>query len=88
MKTGKKIAGVIAAAAAIAFVTAPVTSTLALAHGKRVPCYGANACKGKSGCKTATSACKGKNDCKGKGVMMMSPKHCMKAGGTTEEPKS
>lgn len=85
----KKIAGVIAAAAAIAFVTAPVTSTLALAHGKPVKCYGANACKGKSQCKTAGNACKGKNDCKGKGVVMKkSELSCKKANGSVEEPKS
>lgn len=87
MKT-KKIAGIIAAAAAIAFVTAPVTSTVALAHGKKVPCYGVNSCKGKSQCKTANNACKGKNDCKGKGAVMKTEKACKKAGGTTEEPKS
>lgn len=86
--TTRKMAGIIAAAAALAFVTAPVTSTLVLAHGKKVPCYGANACKGKSSCKTATSACKGKNDCKGKGAKMMTPKRCTKAGGTTEAPEA
>jgi len=86
--TTRKIAGIIATAAAIAFVSAPVTSTLSLAHGKRVPCYGVNACKGKSSCKTATNACKGQNDCKGKGVKMMTPKRCTKEGGTTEQPKS
>lgn len=85
----KKIAGMIAAAAAIAFVTAPVTSTLVLAHGKKVACYGANTCKGMSKCKTSANACKGKNECKGKGVMMMkTPKACKKAGGSVEEPKS
>ncbi len=84
----KKIAGVLATAAAIAFVTAPITSTLALAHGKKVPCYGVNSCKGKSQCKSATTSCKGKNDCKGKGYKMKTPKQCKKAGGTMDEPKS
>ena len=79
---------VIATAAAIAFVTAPVTSTLANAKSHKVACYGANACKGKSACKTATSACKGQNSCKGKGVVKMSAKKCEKHGGTTTEPKS
>lgn len=88
MTTKKKIAGVIAAAAAIAFVTAPIASSLALAHSKKVPCYGVNSCKGKGKCNTAGGSCKGKNDCKGKGVVMKTPKQCKKAGGTTDEPKS
>lgn len=80
-----KIAGVIAAAAAVAFVTAPLTSTLVQAHSHKVKCYGINKCKGKSACKTATSSCKGKNSCKGKGYVMKSPEKCKKLGGTTEE---
>lgn len=84
----KKIAGIIAAAAAIAFVTAPVTSTLVQAKSKKVPCYGVNSCKGKSHCHTATSSCKGNNDCKGKGAVLKTPKQCKKAGGSIEAPKS
>lgn len=80
----KNIATIIAATAAIAFVTAPLTSTIATA--KNVKCYGVNACKGKSKCKTAQNACKGKNSCKGKGVMKMSDKKCAKKGGSTTEP--
>ena len=83
-----KLIGAIATAAAIAFVTAPITSTLAQAKTTKVACYGVNACKGKSACKTATSACKGQNACKGKGVVMLSAKKCAKLGGTTTEPKS
>jgi len=82
-----KIASVLATAAAVAFVTAPVTSSVALAHGKMVPCYGVNGCKGKSECKTAKNTCKGQNGCKGQGVMMMSEKQCKKAGGSLEETK-
>lgn len=81
----KKIASVIATAAAIAFVTAPLTSTLSQASDK-VKCYGMNACKGKSKCKTAQNACKGKNSCKGKGFVMMNAKKCEKKGGDTQEP--
>ncbi len=88
MTTKTKIAGIIAAAAAIAFVTAPVTSTVAFA-AKKVACYGVNSCKGKSACKTSANACKGQNACKGKGVTMMkSEKKCTDKKGTTEEPKS
>lgn len=82
----KTIASVIATAAAIAFVSAPFTATLAQAASK-VKCYGVNACKGKSACKTASNACKGKNSCKGKGyVKMKSMEACTKAGGSTQEP--
>jgi hypothetical protein len=85
----KKIAGVIATAAAVAFVTAPLTATVASAHGShKTHCYGVNNCKGKSSCKTAKNACKGKNSCKGQGMMMKSAKQCKKMGGTTEEPTS
>lgn len=81
----KKLAGAIAAAAAFAFVTAPITSVIARAHSTKVECHGVNSCKGQSSCKTATNACKGKNSCKGKGVEKMSAKHCKKHGGTVEE---
>ena len=81
-----KFVGAIATAAAIAFVTAPITSTIAQAHDAKVHCYGANSCKGKSSCKTANNTCKGQNSCKGKGVSMMSAKKCKKHGGTTTEP--
>ena len=83
-----KFIGAIATAAAIAFVTAPVTSTLANAHAAKAACYGVNACKGKSACKTASSACKGTNACKGKGVVMATAKKCAKLGGTATEPNS
>ncbi len=83
----KKIAGIIATAAAVAFITAPLTANMAQAAGK-VKCYGVNACKGKSACKTAKNACKGQNSCKGQGASMMSAKKCGKMHGTTEEPTS
>ena len=84
----KKLVGAIATAAAIAFVTAPITSTLAQAHGAKEACYGVNSCKGKSACKTNANACKGKNACKGHGMSMKSNSACKKAGGTeTQEPE-
>jgi hypothetical protein len=84
----KKFLGVtLATAAAISFVTAPLTSTTAFALGKKVHCYGVNSCKGKGSCKTADSSCKGKNSCKGKGVVEMSKKKCAKKGGTETPPE-
>jgi len=46
---------------------------------------GANACKGKGACKTATNACKGQNACKGKGFLEMSKAECDKVQGATFE---
>ncbi len=88
MKRNHKVASVIATAAALAFVTAPITSTLAQASSK-VACYGLNSCKGKGSCKTVDNNCKGHNSCKGKGVKMMkSEASCKKAGGSVEKPSS
>lgn len=81
MRNKNKTLGVtIAAAAAIVFATAPITSTVAQA-AKKVHCYGVNSCRGKSSCKTAHSDCKGNNSCKGKGVVMKSAAHCKRLGG-------
>jgi hypothetical protein len=55
-----------------AFATAAAVfavSTFAAAAHADVVCSGANACRGKSACKTASSACKGQNACKGKGFI-------------------
>lgn len=83
----KTLAGVIATAAAVAFIAAPFTATVADAAAK-VKCYGVNACKGKSTCKTAKNTCKGKNSCKGQGFLMKTEAKCKKLNGSTEEPKS
>lgn len=82
----KKLVGAIATAAAIAFVIAPVTSTIANAASTKVPCYGVNSCKAKSNCKTAANACKGQNSCKGTGVVMKTAKQCAKLKGTLTAP--
>lgn len=84
MKNKKRIGVTLAAAAALAFVAAPAAS-FAETAAKNVPCYGANACKGMSACKTAKNACKGHNSCKGQGMMMKTAKQCKKMGGSTKE---
>lgn len=63
------VAGIIGAAA----VAVPV---VAHADDAKVHCEGANACKGKSGCKTDHNACAGKNACKGKGWTEMTKADC------------
>ena len=74
----------IAAAAAIAFATAPVMSNVAYAAAK-APCYGVNSCKGQSTCKTANNDCKGHNACKGQGMVMKTASQCKKMGGNLKE---
>lgn len=75
MTVKHKLATTIATAAAIAFITAPITSTLASAHSSKVPCYGVKSCKS------------GKHDCKENGMKMLTAKQCKKMHGTTEMPK-
>ncbi len=52
------------------------------AGGDVVMCQGANSCKGKGACKTATHACAGKNACKGKGWIKLNRADCQAKGGT------
>jgi len=48
----------------------------------KVKCVGANDCKGKSACKTATSPGPGQNSCSGKGlVMTKTEQECTDKGG-------
>jgi uncharacterized membrane protein len=77
----KSIGMTLAAAAAVTFISAPMTSTLAQANTHKVHCYGVNSCKGQSECKTATNKCKGENTCKGKGVVLKTAKECKAMGG-------
>lgn len=72
----KKFSGLaLAAAAAIAFTTAPLSAANAADEAK-VKCEGVNACKGTSDCKTAKHECKGMNNCKGEGVSQMTKAEC------------
>lgn len=84
MNTKAKVTGlVLAIGAASVFALTPAVSNAA--HGgKEVKCYGVNACKGKSSCKTANNACKGQNTCKGKGFVAMNAKQCDQVGGSTK----
>ena len=83
VKTHSSLA--LAAAAAAMFALAPVSAGADDAVDANVKCVGANACKGQSACKTATSECKGLNACKGQGfVMVVDEAACQEAGGTVE----
>ncbi len=79
MNTTKRLTGIaIATAAAAMFVIAPLPATAA---EKTVKCFGVNACKGLSSCKTASSSCKGLNSCKGKGFVDVKKSVCKQLGG-------
>jgi len=58
---------------------APIVASAA--DAPKIHCEGANACKGKSACSTATSGCAGQNACKGKGWVEMTEKECKAKGG-------
>jgi hypothetical protein len=50
-------------------------------HVAQVDCYGVNACKGQSTCKTDKHGCGGQNECKGQGVLPMTEAECDDKGG-------
>jgi uncharacterized membrane protein len=76
MAHSNRIVGVALATAAAALFIAGTGNTGA-DDGKpavvKSKCYGGNACKGQSECKTTTNACKGQNACKGKGFTLYNP---------------
>jgi hypothetical protein len=78
----------LAASAAALLLAGAVNAPAANAEGMegKGHCVGANACKGKSACKTATSACAGHNACKGKGFTVTTKEECDKIEGATFEP--
>lgn len=73
--------GSILAATAAAFVMGATISAPTAQAASKVKCYGVNACKGTSACKTAANACKGQNACKGTGFKMSSKSSCKADGG-------
>lgn len=76
-----------AAAAIVALSGASLPSPSFAADAQTVHCYGVNACKGQSDCKSATHDCKGMNTCKGQGFKELTSKACTAKGGSLTEPK-
>ena len=79
----------LAATAASLFVLAPLAARADAGSDTLGYCYGVNACKGKSSCKTAKSGCQGQNACKGQGfVDSVSAQTCAQLGGAfnTDDP--
>jgi hypothetical protein len=84
MISRRKFSGfALAGTAAGLFASAP-GQALAGSESK-VQCWGVNACKGKSDCKTPDSECTGKNSCKGQGYVKMSRSACEQIGGEPKE---
>ena len=78
-----------AAAAALVAMAAVSAGTPALAkshEAKLAACYGVNACKGQSDCKSGNHDCKGQNSCKGQGFKSESAKACKADGGSLTPP--
>lgn len=70
------------AAAALFAVTAVPAAQAAESGSSPVKCYGINACKGQTKCKTAENACAGQNVCKGHGWLLApSASACTAKGG-------
>jgi len=75
----------LATAAASLFALAPLAAQAdagAMGADAVGYCYGVNACKGKSSCKTASNGCQGRNSCKGQGLVdSVSKGTCDQLGG-------
>lgn len=85
----KKLSGAAIATAAAGLILSGCESMgpgddSASAKQASVHCYGVNACKGTTACKTAGNACKGQNACKGTGWLPMSKSECEAKGGKLE----
>jgi hypothetical protein len=80
-------AAIAAAAAALLIAGSAISAPMQVAaDDAKGHCMGANACKGKSACKTANNACAGKNACKGQGFKEMTKAECDQIEGATFEP--
>jgi hypothetical protein len=75
----------IATAAAAMFIAGAVAAPAVEAKEAKGHCVGANACKGKSACKTASNGCKGMNSCKGMGFLEKTKSQCKKIKGARFE---
>jgi hypothetical protein len=83
-KSGVSIA---AAAALIALSGASLPTPAFAADAQTVHCFGVNACKGQSDCKSGSHDCKGMNSCKGQGFKDLTSKACSAQGGSLTAPK-
>lgn len=76
MKISVKSGSALAAAAATLMLAGAVVAPVQAAEEAKGHCVGANACKGKSACKTAKNECNGHNACKGQGYLESTKAEC------------
>jgi hypothetical protein len=76
----------IALAAATLILAGAAVAPLSHAAAAKGHCVGANACKGKGACKSASNDCRGHNACKGKGFLVTTKSACDKIKGAHFEP--
>lgn len=85
MDVKKTNALIAASVAGILAVAAPAMISSAFAQdaaAAKVPCYGANACKGTGDCGGKGHSCAGKNACKGEGMKFTATaEDCLKMEG-------
>lgn len=86
MKLAIRSGATIAATAAVLLLAGAAVAPASYAKEAKGQCIGANACKGKSACKTSANACKGQNSCKGQGFLTKSKSECKKIKGAHFEP--
>jgi uncharacterized membrane protein len=76
------------AAAMFALASVAVATPVSAADSsQKVACYGVNACKGQSDCKSGAHACKGQNSCKGQGFKSLTSAQCEAQHGSTTPPQ-
>lgn len=83
-KSGAAVASAAAFLAMSALSTAAIaadTQQKSISASDQVECYGINACKGQSECKSGDHACKGLNQCKGHGFKTVAAKECLAQDG-------
>jgi hypothetical protein len=84
-KAMKALSGAALAVAAAQLFLTDTGHAVAADTKAKIHCSGANACKGKSECSSASNGCHGQNECKGKGWVSMSEKQCLAKGGKPEK---
>ena len=80
-------AAAVFALGAVSFTTASPTFAADQGGSAKVQCFGVNACKGQSDCKSGNHDCKGQNSCKGQGFKSESAKACAADHGSLTAPK-
>ncbi len=87
MKLNAKSGATLAATAAALLLSGAVSVSTVQAADAKGHCVGANACGGKSACKTAKNECGGKNKCKGQGFVEMTKAECDAAAAGNKDEK-